>query len=108
MTANDKPQLWKTEEELESELEEATTEELVEVIKDMNKATRALPRYRYTKMVLLVADIFLYCGLMLFFTAPATPYGFWLIGFCLVQIFLLGDSLVTIYNLVQRSRGHRR
>ena len=99
---------FKTEEELEAELEESTKEELVENIKKMNKATKALPSFRYTKMVLLLFSMALYLGLMMFFTRNDTPYGVFLVGWCVFQLFLLGDSFVTIYNLVQRSRGHKQ
>lgn len=106
------PQLWKTEdeqeEELEEELKKKTIPELIDRIKWMRRATNALPRWMYLKLFLYLADILMFLSLSAVMIQQNTRYTWTVVPVMIFQVFLLGDSFVTVYKMMRIARGETR
>ena len=83
-----------------------TEEDLIKKIEDMKRAGRALPRWGYFKMFVVVLDVLFYVGIGGFLISqPRLPYLGALLVLIVIQLLLLMDFFLTIHRLNKKARG---
>jgi len=86
--------------------EKPTEEDLIKKIEAMKRAGRALPRWGYFKMFVVVLDILFFVGIGGFLISqPRLPYLGGLLVLIVIQLLLLLDFFLTIHRLNKKARG---
>jgi len=83
-----------------------TEEDLIKKIKAMKQASRALPRWGYFKMFMVVLDILGFIGIGSFLISqPRLPYLGALLVLVVIQLLILTDFFLTLFRLTRQARG---
>jgi len=83
-----------------------TQRDLIKKIYTMKKARRALPRWGYFKMFIVVLDLLFFVGIGGFIISePNLPYMGALLVLIMLQLLLLTDFFLTLFRLTKQARG---
>ena len=83
-----------------------TERELLKKIEAMRQAGRALPRWGYFKMFVVVLDILFFVGIGGFLISQSRlPYMGVLLVLIVLQLLILTDFFLTLFRLTRQARG---